>query len=209
MKITIHRGTHEIGGTCIELESENARILLDYGLPLIDKNKNQFDMKSIKHKSKTELIKQGILHDIKGLYKDEKPGINGILLTHSHPDHYGALSFIHPDIPVYMSNGCNKLIEIFNFFELMIKTYIINKVIVKDKKNFQINDIIVTPFRMDHSGFDALAYLIENKDKRIFYTGDFRGHGRKDYLFEEFCKKPPKNIDYLIIEGTSIGREET
>lgn len=34
MRLRIHRGTREIGGTCIELESEGARILLDLGLPL-------------------------------------------------------------------------------------------------------------------------------------------------------------------------------
>ena len=30
----IHRGTRQIGGTCVELEACGARILLDLGLPL-------------------------------------------------------------------------------------------------------------------------------------------------------------------------------
>jgi ribonuclease J len=34
MKLRVHRGTREIGGTCIELESAGSRILLDLGLPL-------------------------------------------------------------------------------------------------------------------------------------------------------------------------------
>jgi ribonuclease J len=34
MKLCIHRGTREIGGTCVEIESSGARILLDLGLPL-------------------------------------------------------------------------------------------------------------------------------------------------------------------------------
>ena len=34
MKIRIHRGTEEIGGTCIEVESDGRRIVLDLGLPL-------------------------------------------------------------------------------------------------------------------------------------------------------------------------------
>ena len=34
MKLRIHRGTREIGGTCVEVESNNERILLDLGLPL-------------------------------------------------------------------------------------------------------------------------------------------------------------------------------
>ena len=34
MKIRIHRGTEQIGGTCIEVESSGSRIVLDVGLPL-------------------------------------------------------------------------------------------------------------------------------------------------------------------------------
>ena len=34
MRIRIHRGTKEIGGTCIEVESKGKRIALDVGLPL-------------------------------------------------------------------------------------------------------------------------------------------------------------------------------
>ncbi len=30
----IHRGTREIGGTCVEVEAQGRRILLDLGLPL-------------------------------------------------------------------------------------------------------------------------------------------------------------------------------
>ena len=34
MRICIHRGTQEIGGTCIEVEAQGQRIALDVGLPL-------------------------------------------------------------------------------------------------------------------------------------------------------------------------------
>ena len=33
-RVCIHRGTQQIGGTCIELACEGGRILLDLGLPL-------------------------------------------------------------------------------------------------------------------------------------------------------------------------------
>lgn len=39
MKLTIHRGSKEIGGTCIELQLTTSRILIDFGLPLVDENK--------------------------------------------------------------------------------------------------------------------------------------------------------------------------
>ena len=40
----------------------------------------------------------------------------------------------------------------------------------------------------------------------IFYSGDFRAHGRKEALFTELVQNSPKNIDYLMMEGTNIGR---
>ena len=34
MRVRIHRGTREIGGNCIEVESDNKRLVLDVGRPL-------------------------------------------------------------------------------------------------------------------------------------------------------------------------------
>ena len=34
MRLKIHRGSHEIGGSCVELEAQGQSILLDLGLPL-------------------------------------------------------------------------------------------------------------------------------------------------------------------------------
>ena len=34
MIITIHRGTHEIGGSCVEIRTDKAKILIDLGMPL-------------------------------------------------------------------------------------------------------------------------------------------------------------------------------
>ena len=36
MRCRIHRGCHEIGGNCVEVEVQGKRIVLDIGLPLKD-----------------------------------------------------------------------------------------------------------------------------------------------------------------------------
>ena len=36
MKITIHRGTQEIGGSCVEIWTETTRIVVDFGMPLVN-----------------------------------------------------------------------------------------------------------------------------------------------------------------------------
>lgn len=71
---------------------------------------------------------------------------------------------------------------------------------------FQIDNINVTPYWANHSAFDSYSFLIEADGKSIFYSGDFRGHGRKSKAFKWFTHNAPQNVDYLLLEGTSIGR---
>ncbi|MEI7638709.1 MAG: MBL fold metallo-hydrolase RNA specificity domain-containing protein, partial [Syntrophus sp. (in: bacteria)] len=40
----------------------------------------------------------------------------------------------------------------------------------------------------------------------VFYSGDFRAHGRKSVLFDNIVNKPPKDIDLLFMEGTMLER---
>jgi ribonuclease J len=201
MHLIIHRGTHEIGGSCIELQTETATILIDFGLPL----SGEYRSDDVKKKSKQQLLREGLLPDIDGLY--DNPAFDAIFISHAHQDHYGLLSFVHPDIPIYMSRGTKELINVsytFNQSNCDLK----NIRTVDSWKTFVVKDIKVTPYLVDHSGFDAMAFLIEADGKRLFYTGDFRGHGRKKVLFDAIIKKPIKNIDFLIMEGTMLSRED-
>uniref|UniRef100_UPI0025D6F93F MBL fold metallo-hydrolase RNA specificity domain-containing protein n=1 Tax=Flavobacterium sp. TaxID=239 RepID=UPI0025D6F93F len=61
----------------------------------------------------------------------------------------------------------------------------------------------------DHSAFDAYSFLIEANGKKLFYSGDFRSHGRKKEVYKHFIENPPKDVDCLIMEGTTIGRNIT
>ncbi len=65
---------------------------------------------------KSELKSLKIIPDIKGLYKDEPKGIDAILISHSHLDHYGFLQYVNPEIPIYLSQGTDILIDVSNIF---------------------------------------------------------------------------------------------
>src|SRR5579862_8400104 len=104
MKIIIYRGTHEIGGNCVEISTPSTRIVLDVGMPLVDAARDPFDVSSIRGKSVEELMASGILPGVQGLF-GSPPGPQAILLSHAHLDHVGLLHYSRPDIPVYASRG--------------------------------------------------------------------------------------------------------
>jgi len=209
MRLTIHRGTHEIGGSCIELSSDStgARLILDLGMPLVRSDGTQFEWSEHKGKNVQQLIDSGTLPSIEGLYKPSKSPVSAVLLSHCHQDHYGFLQFVQPDIPIYMSTGTKSLAEVSNLF-IGANINIENVKTFRMWRPFEISGFTIMPYLMDHSAPDATAFLIEADQKRIFYTSDFRGHGRKRILFEKLKKQPPENIDYMIMEGSMIGREE-
>lgn len=205
MNYKIHRGTQEIGGSCVELWTVETRILIDFGMPLVEKDGSEFNFKKYEKLDSVELISKGVLPDIKGLYKNEDPEVDAIVITHPHQDHYGFLDYIHEDIPVYMGEATHKLIELSNIF-LPQSISLKNVSYYKREVPFNIGDINIAPYWMDHSAFDAYALLIEADGKRLFYSGDFRSHGRKAKVFKQLLSDPPKNIDHLLMEGTTIGR---
>lgn len=208
MRLTIHRGTKEIGGTCIEFRSNNSRIIADLGIPLVFGGKDHpFDSKILEKKTVKQLLDLGILPAVDGLYAGNTPGVDAVLISHSHLDHYGLLRYIHPEIPIFLSKGAKELIEISDIFTPH-RTGKLNSCIVSNNKKFKVGGFRITPFLVDHSAFDALAYLIEGNKTRVFYSGDFRGHGRKSALFKKMVDSPPRDIGCLLMEGSMLGRSD-
>lgn len=211
MNLIIHRGASEIGGTCVELSTEGTRILIDFGTPLTTNLGAEFDENMLKGASASSLINKKILPPVKGLYKDEKPTVDAVLISHSHKDHYGFLKYINPEIPVCISDGSKKLIDVSNIFTYADRRIPIVKFQpVYDRIPFSIKNFRITPYLVDHSGFDAMAFHIKDtiSGKSIFYSGDFRATGWKKGLFYRLVRNPPKKVDYLFMEGTMIDKED-
>ncbi|KAF5076906.1 hypothetical protein DSECCO2_155600 [anaerobic digester metagenome] len=188
MLLNIHRGTNEIGGTCIELQSGETRIILDLGLPLdsaLNSERNPINQRIIEIANSS----------------------NGILISHSHLDHFGLIYSVSNEIPIWISKANHKIIDINRIFQNKNIT-ISNPYYFKNEKPFGIGNFTVTPYLNDHSAFDSYSFLVEAEGKRLFYSGDFRNHGRKASLFRKIISHPPKSIDYLLVEGTTIGRTQ-
>ncbi|MBM4288349.1 MAG: MBL fold metallo-hydrolase [Deltaproteobacteria bacterium] len=205
MRLTIHRGTREIGGSCVELASGATRIVLDLGMPLPGPKKTNITKES--PLSPSDLIASGLLPNIRGLYAWDNPGVDAVFLSHAHRDHYGLAGFIHPRIPVYLSAGTRALMELNEIF-MAEPPVLSEKRLLADRERLEVGDFAITPYLVDHSAPDAMALLVEAGGKRLFYSGDLRGHGRKRGSFERILHNPPRNIDCLLLEGTALGRSQ-
>jgi len=205
MKIIIYRGTHEIGGSCVEIQSHNSRILIDIGMPLVKVDGDRFNFNEHQNKPGTDLVKEKILPDIAGIYEwdtNSKP-IDGILISHSHIDHYGFFHYLNKGICFYLGDATKKIIDLTVVFT-PVKGNISNHHSIQSGKSFYCGDFKITPFLMDHSAFDSYAFLIEADGKSLVYSGDFREHGRKQKAFQWFLDHVPENIDLLLLEGTAL-----
>lgn len=191
MNLTIHRGSHEIGGSCIELSTENSRLLIDAGSPLPQEGDS----------GKKEEMPDSLRVSLAQPY----PQLNGILISHAHQDHYGILDKLPSDIPVYSSKGTDILMKATIGSDRKDPSYR-ETIIFEKRKLFRLGEFIITPYPVDHSAMDAYSFLIQAEGKNIFYTGDFREHGRKPGLLESTLHKLPK-IDAVLMEGTMVGQE--
>jgi ribonuclease J len=207
MLLTIHRGSEEIGGTCVELRSGDSRIILDVGIPLVESDGSEFDIREYDGLSGEELHDSKVLPQVKGLYDWEEPVIDGVLISHAHLDHYGFLKYVHGQIPVYLSQGTQKIIEITALFTGKDNP-LRNTLCFSWPSRFRVGAFIITPHLVDHSSFSAFAFEIEDGEKRVFYSGDFRDHGYLGRAMEVLYQKVQPGPDALLMEGTTLGREE-
>ena len=189
MRACIHRGSGEIGGNCVELEQDGFRIVLDVGRPLAAGRHQEVP-----------------LPDVPGLASGDDPHLLGVILSHSHQDHWGLMPQVHPDVPRYIGKAAANILRAAEFWGTGIDLAETGH--LENRQPLVLGPFTITPYLNDHSAFDGYSLLIEAGGSRLFYTGDFRGHGRKGRLFHELLAKPPADVDVLMCEGTNVHRED-
>lgn len=188
MRVCIHRGSNQIGGNCVEIESNGRRIVIDLGLPL---DAEDFHIQD--------------LPKIKGLDGND-PSLLGVLVSHSHLDHFGLIAHISPKIPIGMGAAARRILKAAMPFLPIDISVPLTGWNYQSGQSFEVGPFRVTPSLVDHSAYDAYALHIESAGKSIYYSGDLRAHGRKSVLFKQLIANPPKNVDVLLLEGSSLGR---
>jgi ribonuclease J len=151
-------GVGEIGKNMYVIEYEDDIIIIDAGLKFADQSMLGIDF---------------IVPDISYLEKNQER-IIGIILTHGHEDHIGALTYVLPrlNVPLYgTSLTLGMVSQKFND-ELPNYNPILNEIHageIVDIGPFKIRLLSVT-----HSIPDGVAISIETPLGRILHSGDFK-----------------------------------
>jgi ribonuclease J len=186
LTLTVHRGTRQIGGSCIDLvHPQGDRIILDAGRPLD--------------------APEGATGLLPASLDRTRPAT--VLISHPHQDHWGLVNELPASWPIWTGSNSAKLIAVVGDLTRhpLTRTF---ETWNSRSGPFTVGPFTVTPILTDHSAFDAYMLLIEGAGKRILYTGDFRRHGRKSVLVDRIMAKPPADIDMLLSEGTNLGADK-
>ncbi|EFB89527.1 ribonuclease J [Pyramidobacter piscolens] len=151
-------GLGEIGKNMYAIEYENDIVVIDAGLMFPDEEMLGIDF---------------VIPDISYLEENRKK-IRGILITHGHEDHIGALPFVLPklDVPVYSAKLTLGMIE-GKMLEAAPR-YKPRLMEVKAGETISLGVFKVTFISVCHSIPDALGIAVETPLGIVLHTGDFK-----------------------------------
>lgn len=196
MKITVHRGSNQIGGCVTEYESNGWKLFVDYGeqlpgTPMSDK------------KLEIDGLTCG---DIRK---------SALLITHYHSDHIGKITELPPELPIYMGKMAKEIAsELANHLSTVSEEHrkmaerLNNVNTFTPRKHFTFGEFDITPIVVDHSAFDAYAFCIEAKELKVFHSGDFRKHGFRSGKLSTVIERYVERADHIVCEATNVNRPE-
>ena len=207
--LTFYGGVNEIGGNKILLKDGDAKVFFDFGMSFGMK-KLFYSPPFLSPKSGRSLQEFGILPKLDGVYKfdEEKPDIDAIFISHGHLDHSAYLSFIKREIPVYCGETTLTIMRAqsemrradleFNIEGLNFRTF-------RTGKKIRVGNLEVEPVHVDHSVPGAYGFVIHTSNGAIAYTGDFRHHGAKSEMTDDFVEKAREAEPVAVVtEATNM-----
>jgi ribonuclease J len=207
--LTFYGGVDEIGGNKILLKDGDTKVFFDFGMSFAMK-KLFYSPPFLSPKSGKSLQEFGILPKLDGVYKfdNEEPQVDAVFVSHSHLDHSAYLSFIKREIPVYCGETTRTILQAqskirradleFNIEGLNFKTF-------RTGKKICVDNLEVEPVHVDHSVPGAYGFVIHTTQGSLAYTGDFRHHGAKSEMTDDFVEKAHEaDVAAIITEATNM-----
>jgi len=150
-------GLGEIGKNMMAFETTDDIVVVDAGLQFPEEEMLGVDL---------------VIPDITYLL-ERRDKVRGILITHGHEDHIGALPYVLRDlnVPVYASRLSAGLINV-KLKEHRVRDRTVKVVIPGER--FTLGRIGVEFFRVAHSIPDACGLILHTPAGRVVHTGDFK-----------------------------------
>jgi ribonuclease J len=151
-------GLGEIGKNMMAIEFANDIVIIDAGLMFPEEDMLGVDL---------------VIPDISYLL-ERREKLRGIIITHGHEDHIGALPYILPqlDVPVYGTRLTNGLVSVkLKEHRYPKRAYI--KTIEPGVK-FTLGNFKIEPFSVCHSIPDSLGFIIYSPIGMVVHSGDFK-----------------------------------
>ncbi len=236
VSLTFFGGVNEIGGNKVLLQDGATTIWLDFGMSFGQYGK--FFEEFMSPRTKTGLkdfLALNLVPDREGLYAPDllamagkeptEPRFDAVIISHPHEDHVKYVSFLHPQIPVFMGETCLAICEklqgigtstidnrICSYEERDPETGRAEGRLIKrpirtfvSGKKFAVGNVEILPMAVDHSIPGAFGFIIYTSSGSIVYTGDLRLHGRNRHLTEAFVQAAAQEKPVaLISEGTRV-----
>ena len=163
-------GLGEIGKNMMAIEYANDIVVIDSGLMFPTEEMLGVDL---------------VIPDISYLL-EKREKLRGIIITHGHEDHIGALPYILPqfDLPVYATKLTQGLISVKlkeHHYEEKAKLKTI-----QSGDTFSLGNFKIEPFSVCHSIPDAVGFIIYTPIGTVVHSGDFK-------------------IDYTPVDGKVTG----
>ncbi|MER3420397.1 MAG: ribonuclease J, partial [Chloroflexota bacterium] len=150
-------GLGEIGKNMMVFETTDDIVVVDAGLQFPEEEMLGVDL---------------VIPDISYLL-ERRDKVRGILITHGHEDHIGALPYVLRDlnVPVYASRLSAGLINV-KLKEHRLRDRTVT--VVMPGERFTLGRIGVEFFRVAHSIPDACGIILHTPAGRVVHTGDFK-----------------------------------
>jgi ribonuclease J len=183
-------GLGEIGRNMTSYEIDGKILIVDCGVLFPEEHQPGVDL---------------ILPDF-GFLRDRIDDIVGVVLTHGHEDHIGAVPYLlrlRSDIPLIGSQLTLALVEA-KLKEHRIKPYSLT---VREGVHEQIGPFSLEFVAVNHSIPDALAVAIKTSAGTVLATGDFKMDqlpldGRLTDL-REFARLGEEGVDLFMVDSTN------
>jgi len=207
--LTFYGGVNEIGGNKILLQDHDTRVFFDFGMSF-SARKQFYSPPFLSPKNEKSLQELGILPIINGVYNFDPtpPEADAFFVSHGHLDHAGYLSFIKREIPVFCGETTETILRTLSDTrraDLEFNVADIKFNVFRTGTKIQVDNIVVEPLHVDHSIPGAYGFLIYTSNGTIVYTGDFRDHGHKPEMTDEFVEKAQDSEPVAVVtEATNM-----